>query len=110
LYNKTKSTINDIQHDRVINPLDTDDIILENTICGHNREEGYTMDSAKYHVNSHVIFNFKWQSLPLDRNWSKIPLNYELSKVKPNLSNIMYPYFEKDINTLREQNFIYNFN
>lgn len=110
LYNKDRSSINDIQHDRIINSLDMDDIVLENTICGHNREDIHTMNSAKYHINSHVMFNFKWNNLPLDRNWSKIPTNYNLSIIKPVLSNIMYPYFEKDILTLVNQNFIHNFN
>ena len=110
LYNKDKSSINDIEHDRIINKLKDDDIVLEKVLCGHYREEDYTMASAKYHRNSHVMFNFKWKGLPLDRNWSKIPSEYDISIVRPNLSNIMYPYFEKDITTLVEQNFIHNFN
>jgi hypothetical protein len=110
LYNKNKSTINDNQHDRILNKLNDNDIILENVVCGHNREEQSTMDSSKYHKNSHIMFNFKWKEFPLDRNWSRIPENYDLSNVKPQLSNIMYPYFEKDINTLQQQNFIFNFN
>jgi phage anti-repressor protein len=110
IYNKEKSSINDIEHDRIINKLNDYDIILENVLCGHYREEDYTMASAKYHINSTLMFNFKWSNLPLDRNWNKLPLDFDVSKIQPNLSNIMYPYFEKDINTLIEQNFIYYFN
>jgi hypothetical protein len=110
LYNADKSSINDIQHDRILNKLADTDIVLESVVCGHNREEQSTMDSAKYHINSHVMFNFKWHNLPLDRNWGKILSNYNLSIIQPTLSNIMYPYFEKDILTLATQNFIHNFN
>ena len=110
LYNKDKSSINDIEHDRIINKLKDDDIVLEKVLCGHYREEDYTMASAKYHVNSTNMFYFKWRNLPLDRNWSKLPVGYDISIIRPNLSNIMYPYFEKDIATLVEQNFIHNFN
>ena len=110
LYNKDKSSINDIEHDRIINKLKDDDIVLEKVLCGHYREEDYTMASAKYHINSTNMFYFKWRNLPLDRNWSKIPSEYDISIIRPNLSNIMYPCFEKDIATLVEQNFIHNFN
>jgi Zn ribbon nucleic-acid-binding protein len=110
LYNKEKSTINDIDHLRILNKLDENEIVIENVTCGHNRQEESTELSAKFHPNSHLMFNFKWSNLPLDRNWNKLPLNLDLSKIQPNLSNIMYPYFEKDIITLKEQNFLHHFN
>ena len=110
IYNKEKSTINDATHLRVLNELSEDEIIIEDVVCGHNRQEESTESSAKFHPNSHIMFNFKWSNLPLDRNWNKLPLDFDVSKIQPNLSNIMYPYFEKDINTLIEQNFIYYFN
>ena len=109
LYNPYRSTINDLDHDRYLNALDTQDVVVEKTVCGHNRGENYTNESAKYHINSHMMFNFKWHNLQLDRNWSRIPKDYDLSKIRPSISNIMYPYFEKDIQTLTEQNFIYYF-
>jgi len=109
IYNHEKSTINDLQHDRFLNNLQDDDLVIEDTVCGHNREEESTMLSTKFHPNSHVLFNFKWSNLLLDRNWSKILKEFNILELKPSISFIMYPYFEKDINTLKEQNFIYNF-
>ena len=109
IYNREKSTINDIEHDRIINKLDENNIILENVIGGHYREETSTLLSSKYHSNSHTMFYFKWSNLPLDRSWSRIPKDFNILELKPVISHIMYPYFEKDINTLKEQNFLHNF-
>lgn len=109
IYNHERSSINDLQHDRFINNIQDNEIVIENVICGHDREEESTLLSSEFHPNSHIMFNFKWSNLPLDRNWSKIPEDFNFLELKPSISHIMYPYFEKDISTLKEQNFICNF-
>lgn len=117
IYHPSRSTINDSIHGRIHNPLPEFSSVIEHTECGHNREEESTMMSAKYHIMSHSVFYYKWKTSPvfeLDRNWNKPNWgirsnNFEFSKLRPTTSHIFYPYFEKNINTLREQNFIYNF-
>ena len=101
-------TINDETHDRVWNPIDFVNDIIENIECGHNREEASTMASAKYHTTSAVAFFHKWQNLPVDRNWSKLPQGFRFDQLVPLYSHIMYPYFEKDIETLNKQRFLHS--
>lgn len=103
-----KITINDEAHDRIWNPIDFVYDIIQNVDCGHNREESSTIASAKYHTTSAVAFLQKWQNLPVDRNWSKLPQGFPFNQLVPVYSHIMYPYFEKDIETLDRQRFLHH--
>jgi hypothetical protein len=103
-----RSTINDVEHDRVLNPIDSVFNIIQHVICGHYRQDDSTMESAKYHTTSAVVFFQKWHNLPLDRNWSKFPEEFSFNKLVPVHSYISYPYFEKNIETLNRQRFVHN--
>jgi hypothetical protein len=105
----TRSTINDEIHDRLCNPIEWVNDIIQNVECGHNREEESTMASAQYHTTSAAAFFDKWHGLAVDRNWSKIPPEFSFTQLRPKVSYIMYPYFEKDIETLTQQNFLHLF-
>ncbi len=107
IHHPTKSTITDINHDRYLNKLSADEFVIENVECGHIRGEESAISSAVYHKHSSSVFFTKWNKLPLDRNWSRVRADFPIHRVKPISSYISYPYFEKHIETLTEQNFIY---
>jgi len=117
IYHPTRSTINDGIHDRIFNPISDFELAIENTECGHVRGEESTNKSAYYHITSQSVFYFKWKTNPifeLDRNWSapkwgSKPFDFDFNKLRPTTSHIFYPYFEKHIETLVEQNFIHQF-
>lgn len=110
LFHNQKSSISDYTHHRYHNNIVDDDlVIIENVDCGHDREDESTMASAKYHKQSAGAFNHKWNNIRVDRNWHEWPDTLDLSRIKPLYSTIYYPYFEKDVETLVEQNYVHLF-
>jgi hypothetical protein len=117
IYHPERSTITDTIHDRIHNPLPKFESVIEEVECGHVRGEESTNKSAHYHITSQSVFYFKWKTEPvfeLDRNWSKSnwgkrPVGFDFNTLRPTTSHIFYPYFEKHIETLEEQNFVHAF-
>lgn len=104
LLNTNACSINDYKHCRLHNVDDTKIII--NTLSGHQRGEKYHTESIKYHGISHNVYKIKWGCDAVYLNngeWT-----YENVKhLHPQINSfIYYPYFEKDVETLREQNFV----
>ena len=98
-YNRHKVSINDNCHGRVHNPI-------ENTIAfqystGGDRRTKFHTDSMIYHSISRNIFNKKWEVNP--ERWN----DPDFSNLEPLIpSFVYYPYFEKDIETLKEQRYL----
>lgn len=98
LFNKEKSSVNDYYHGRVFNPEKTEIAKRphENKIHSHERIFNRKMNYSR--------FSEKW-GMKLgtgDTKWSKEFIDNCPAKVhKPQY--ILYPYFEKDIETLKEQ-------
>jgi hypothetical protein len=93
LYNRDCSSINDHHHKRVSNP--TEEIVKRSSEeCG----------IPNYMNQSKVIFETKWPGIN-PQNWGK-----SLFKSPPKnsaISNFLfYPYFEYDIENLKEKNYI----
>ena len=93
LYHRDKVSINDFHHGRVHNETES--------IVRRASEEKSTPPYMSYSGN---IFNLKWPGINPQR-WGK-----SLFKNPPNGSSIpnfvFYPYFEKDIENLKEKNYI----
>ena len=94
-----RHSINDHVHCRVSKPVQADVLIPSPTGCA--RREHSHLESLKYHSQSTSVFVHKW-GIP-STNWSKgLPVDAE--QRCPNY--VMYPYFEKNVQTLREQLYI----
>jgi hypothetical protein len=94
-------------HERVYNKLDTNDII-EIIATGWQRYEPYHRESAQYHNISKNIFIQKWGFQPSKDDGAAIQFSFDtdMQNKKPLLPNfIYYPYFEKNVDTLKEQNY-----
>lgn len=103
LYLKNESSINDFSHNRMLNNIDEANWVIDIIPSGNARNEGYHHTSSGFHSHSKHIYEAKWETNP-DNGF----LNIETLKPKMN-SFILYPYFEKNIDTLDEQYFIYKF-
>lgn len=97
LYNKEKSSINDYHHKRVWQPTET----VANRPTSH-------VNPPKLMNYSQSIFFLKWPGYPklnLTWDWEKT-----LFRHTPNHSAIpcfiMYPYFECDVEDLKEKNYV----
>ena len=93
IYNKEKSSINDYHHKRVWNP----------TVTVANRSN-QNISHPSYTNFGREIFSLKWPNIGA-KNWES-----GLFKRPPNHSNypsyVYYPYFECDIDQLKEKNYI----
>jgi hypothetical protein len=99
IYHSKFVSINDYFHNRIHNPT-RNNIIVEYP-SGYNRGTKIHKDSKKYHQISHNIFTKKWNINP------ELWRIYNLSKLEPLISSfIYYPYFEKDVETLKEQKYM----
>jgi len=104
LYNKNKSSINDYYHNRILNEEKIKIADRLGTIKEHKEERNFN-----YPYGLRMI-QYKWGKIigcsPMLTNWEETLINNNL--IRPKCKNrIMYPYFEKDILTLKEQNYIY---
>jgi hypothetical protein len=103
LYLKNKSCINDFSHNRMLNSISETDWLINIIPSGNARNEGYHHSSSKFHSHSKHIYEAKWEMNP-DGGFSNI------ESLTPKMNSfVMYPYFEKDVDTLDEQYFIYKF-
>lgn len=94
LYNGEKSTINDLHHHRLLNP--TVDVGRRATEVGVSRTSAYqkTLGGAMWY--------HKWGDQ--DPKWRGV-----VNATQPLCdSYMMYPYFEKDVETLKEQRYVFS--
>lgn len=102
-YHPEKSSINDYYHNIVHNPIQFQELPIEFTATGFERMDEHHIAAGDYHVVSAQMMFLKWGQLP------KEVLQY-VQHVDPKLpSFVLYPYFEKDVETLYEQKFMYKF-
>lgn len=96
-YLRGKASINDVFHGRVLNPIP--DIIITQGETGFKRGDPAHMASMAFHAHSRKMFLRKW-NLRDPEKWS------DISSVAEQIdSYVLYPYFEKDVLTLRQQRF-----
>lgn len=94
----TKASINDAHHERVYNPIE--EIATLDKTTGYYREDEAHMKSLNYHFVSEHFLKVKWG----ERAWFNGNHLYE--DPTPLIDNyIMYPFFERAVETLREQRF-----
>ena len=101
IYNKEKSSINDYHHNRLLN--------VENRKIADRPDIPKKQRNIINTNNGLKMIEHKWGKIEgcsqLLTNWTLQLINN--SEIKPKCSSrIMYPYFEKDIATLKEQNYI----
>lgn len=97
IYNAEKTSINDYQQGRVWNPTE---ILVEHP--PHNADKHTAArESLDYHPVSRKVFEKKWRRYP--EQWDK---QHE-PPTRPYIdSYMMYPYFEKDVETLTLQKYV----
>lgn len=111
LYHEHKCSINDWTHSRINNPIfDSNNPIIENTEPGGDRKEPYHMESLPYHNVAVSVLSAKWEDPYglMYEQWDKLQaLRKRFREQGPLIySHIFYPYFERHIETLREQNYL----
>jgi hypothetical protein len=114
IYNREGSSINDIGHRRLHNPLEgnafdhapgsaterADSLLITCPQMNFDRRDAHA-SSIKYHALGEAIFRHKWGLA--DNPWTTEHHSIRKSLVP---SYVMYPYFEKDIEGLRDKNYI----
>jgi len=94
-------------HRRFYNTIENN--IIDYLPCGYQRSEGYHIESMKYHHFSLQVFVAKWGYAPVNIDNSAISWDsISAFETKTPLIKgfVYYPYFEKDIQTLKEQNYL----
>lgn len=120
IYNREESSINDVAHGRLHNAVEgnvvshghllnsdsgngasrADSILITSPPADTARQEAHIL-SMKFHSLTNKIFMHKWGISPF--NWTED--HHALRKTLiPNY--ITYPYFEKDIENLRDKNYV----
>lgn len=116
LYNKDHSSINDIGHKRIHNPIFKDDL---------KKSQNYLVDSRSREIFGDEVYNnstdnndsislnllkekYGFDPFPWDENLiKKIPkIIKKIQKGKLSKNYIYYPYFEKDIENLNFKNYL----
>jgi hypothetical protein len=118
LYNKDRSSINDYNHKRIHNSLESDTRIitpsgfygvdeiinLDDNLKGGMRGDEYHIESLKHHDISKNILDKKW-GIEFECNWSEEKL--QKLPIRSKIDNyIFYPYFEKEITDLSKKGYI----
>lgn len=75
------------------NPISVEESILKSVPTGYERGDVDHFFSMQYHTYGHVLLWYKWY-------------NPERQQTPGVTSWVLYPYFERDIETLREQRYI----
>jgi FkbM family methyltransferase len=102
---KEKACINDFSHKRMFNAVDKSRYVIDLIPSGNARGEEYNHTSIRFHDHSKHVFEFKWGVNP-DLGWEGV----EVEKLRPRTQQyIQYPYFEKEVETLDEQNYLHKF-
>lgn len=105
LWNPAAASINDpaIGHGRVYNPIDGD--LIQVTETGKDRGELYHKESSAYHKYGEKMWRWKYNYPPGDWDVEYVVKHKdEIYRNSP--SFFLYPYFEKDMYSRKEQGFV----
>lgn len=104
LYNRGKISINDVHHWRTYNRLPVR--AVKDSTTGIHRRDPHHVESSKYHEYNKKLWFWKYH---LDHyNWDNTKPDFNPSTaVKNNMWFLFYPWFEKDVETLREQGYLF---
>lgn len=104
-YHRDGVSINDHLHGRLHNPIqDQNTTPIIHTPSGISMGDPAHLRSLIFHGHSHHVFWTKWgiRPMPWDRNDMQV-----INSIEPKImAYILYPYFEKDVETLREQKYL----
>jgi len=96
----SRASINDHTHRRLHNPVNNVNSVIMNVPTGFVRKDEAHMASMKYHRQSFHTYMLKWGRKP--EHWP-----HDYMKTQQMIDNyILYPYFEKNIETLKEQRYM----
>ncbi len=101
-YHYDKISLNDVFHEKMINPIPNIDII-ENTLSGFERKEEHHSSSQIYfHVCSNLLSK-KWSPF-----WEVLFFRPDKRfEMEPQIDSfVYYPYFERYVETLKEQRYL----
>ena len=102
IYNRDKSSINDMFAGRVLNHIPVD---LFEHVAPNQQKDDHVNQTLPYHTVSRRMFEEKWGVHP--ENWG-IRLTEDQIPMRPKISTYMYyPYFELDIDDLDGKNYVY---
>lgn len=100
-YHREKVSLNDYYHNFVHNPIEVHQIPIEFTPTGWERQDDNHMGAHEYHASSSQIYSLKWPTPSKD-------ILKIIDTMEPQIdSYVLYPYFEKDVETLVEQKFLF---
>jgi hypothetical protein len=102
LYNSHAISLNDEHHGRTWNV----DMLkaVKTTTTGYHRRDPHHVESSKFHDCNKDLWYWKYTIDHWD--WHKKKVLDDLSKVvRNNMWFLTYPYFEKDVETLRQQGY-----
>lgn len=100
-YHKEKSSINDYYHNQVHNPIEPHLIPIEFILTGWERQDDNHLVAYNFHMTGAQVFVLKWPDL------GKYPFEV-VDNIEPQIdSYVLYPYFEKDVETLVEQKYLF---
>lgn len=104
VYNKEKSSINDLVSLRVHNQI-CYNFVDTTKLTGFLRNDIHHIQSLAYHETSMKIFNEKWPNVPILK-WTESDIVYNLPKNYIQSPQwILYPYFENSIEDLKNKNY-----
>ncbi len=111
-YNKNKSSINDFFHERILNPLPNVTGEKWKYIGGHPNIMEMVVHNNKKDIDSTNALNMcngsdqltqlKWGKFAVSK-WDDLTIVPEKSNI---MSFVMYPYFEKDVDCLKEKGYL----
>jgi len=100
LYFRDHSSINDVAHNRQLNPIDHQ--IIVDTPSGSSRDDESHLLSKEYHDITRKLFFIKWRVRT--HTWGVNPVFVDIEPLI--LNHFYYPYFEKNINNLKEKKYL----
>lgn len=104
IFNTNGASINDSKHNRVHSGVINN--LIKHTTSGYDRGDTFHHTSYKYHSISELIYKEKWGDTPINHAMSGWSYS-NFKELRPNVSSyIYYPYFEKNILTLKEQKYL----
>lgn len=104
-YHGEKVSVNDHLHGRLQNPIQDQGLTpIVHTPSGISAGDPAHIRSLIFHGHSHHVFWTKWGVRPMPWDSNDIQA---IRTIEPKImSHIFYPYFEKDVETLREQKYL----
>lgn len=103
LYLGDRVSINDgAIHGRQFNPVPDVETVIRRVPTGCQRHDEHHMQSMHYHRQSQTVFRAKWGDNTPSEHWGSDFLNSQ----QRIMNHIYYPYFERDVETLNEQQYL----